>query len=140
MARIVVEDCLENVANKYELVALGALRARELLEGEKSIILGEKNDKTTVIALKEFAKGRLDEDDEEEISRRQHLVARLRHAYSESFKRRDIESEAEEEELSIDSNNYVLDSMEMEGMEDSFPYFGDDVADYADLEEDLEAK
>jgi DNA-directed RNA polymerase subunit omega len=54
MARITVEDCLENVENRFQLVIVGAKRARQLAIGGKQPLVPEENDKPTVIALREI--------------------------------------------------------------------------------------
>jgi DNA-directed RNA polymerase subunit omega len=57
MARITVEDCLKNVANRFELVIIASKRARQLeVEGADPTVPWE-NDKATVVALREIAKG-----------------------------------------------------------------------------------
>ncbi len=61
MARITVEDCLENVDNRFELVLLATKRARQLANG-KEPMLERDNDKPTVLALREIAAGLLSED------------------------------------------------------------------------------
>lgn len=60
MARVTVEDCLENVDNRFELVRLAARRARQLAQG-KDPLVDPENDKPTVIALREIADGLIDE-------------------------------------------------------------------------------
>jgi len=60
MARVTVEDCLENVDNRFELVRLAARRARQLAQG-KDALVDPENDKPTVIALREIAEGLIDE-------------------------------------------------------------------------------
>lgn len=55
MARITVEDCLEHVDNRYELVHLVKKRVNQLLEGDESIV-SSKN-KEIVTALREIATG-----------------------------------------------------------------------------------
>ncbi|MGV8942001.1 MAG: DNA-directed RNA polymerase subunit omega [Lysobacter sp.] len=56
MARITVEDCLEVVDNRFELVMLAAKRARQLANGvESKLDNSEANDKPTVLALREIA-------------------------------------------------------------------------------------
>ncbi|HSM11855.1 MAG TPA: DNA-directed RNA polymerase subunit omega [Lysobacter sp.] len=56
MARITVEDCLEVVDNRFELVMLAAKRARQLANGVTSQLdNSEANDKPTVLALREIA-------------------------------------------------------------------------------------
>lgn len=54
MARVTVEDCLENVDNRFELVLVAAKRARQVAMGAQPL-LEEENDKPTVIALREVA-------------------------------------------------------------------------------------
>ncbi len=56
MARITVEDCLENVENRFQLVLVSAKRARQLAQGAEPCVARE-NDKPTVIALREIADG-----------------------------------------------------------------------------------
>ena len=60
MARVTVEDCLENVDNRFELVRLASRRARQLAQG-KDPLVDPENDKPTVIALREIAAGLIDE-------------------------------------------------------------------------------
>ena len=56
MARITVEDCLEVVDNRFELVMMAAKRARQLANGVQSQLdNNEANDKPTVLALREIA-------------------------------------------------------------------------------------
>jgi DNA-directed RNA polymerase subunit omega len=56
MARITVEDCLENVDNRFQLVLVAAKRARQLSSGAEACVAKE-NDKPTVLALREIAAG-----------------------------------------------------------------------------------
>ncbi len=56
MARITVEDCLQNVDNLFQLVILAAQRARRLANGAEPTVPVE-NDKPTVVALREIAAG-----------------------------------------------------------------------------------
>ena len=56
MARITVEDCLENVDNRFQLVLVAAKRARQLSAGAEPCVAKE-NDKPTVLALREIASG-----------------------------------------------------------------------------------
>lgn len=57
MARVTVEDCLENVANRFELVMVASKRARQMATGGKDPLVDEESDKPTVIALREIAEG-----------------------------------------------------------------------------------
>ena len=71
MARVTVEDCLDYVDNRFELVLLATKRARQLTYGVEALV-PEENDKPTVIALREIAEGLiskeiLNEPDEPEL-------------------------------------------------------------------------
>jgi len=53
MARITVEDCLQQVANRFTLVHLAARRVRQIRGG--SLVLSDRNNKDIVLALREIA-------------------------------------------------------------------------------------
>jgi len=57
MARITVEDCLQQARNRFELVLLGARRAKQLLKGARPLV--ESSNKETVTALREVAAGKV---------------------------------------------------------------------------------
>ncbi|GGG72034.1 DNA-directed RNA polymerase subunit omega [Salipiger pallidus] len=54
MARVTVEDCVDKVPNRFELVMLAAHRAREVASGS-AITVDRDNDKNPVVALREIA-------------------------------------------------------------------------------------
>jgi DNA-directed RNA polymerase subunit omega len=56
MARVTVEDCLDHVENRFQLVLVAAKRARQLTNGAEPCVPRE-NDKATVLALREIAGG-----------------------------------------------------------------------------------
>jgi DNA-directed RNA polymerase subunit omega len=58
MARLTVEDCLEHVDNRFELVLVAAKRARQLSMGAEPLVELE-NDKPTVLALREIAENKI---------------------------------------------------------------------------------
>jgi len=60
MARVTVEDCLENVENRFKLVMISTHRARQLARGSRDAQLPWENDKPTVMALREIAAGLVD--------------------------------------------------------------------------------
>ncbi len=62
MARVTVEDCLENVSNRFELVMVASKRARQIATGGKDPMVDEESDKPTVIALREIAEGLITAD------------------------------------------------------------------------------
>ena len=61
MARVTVEDCIEKIPNRFELVLLAAQRARNISRGE-SIEVERDNDKNPVVALREIAEDTVDLD------------------------------------------------------------------------------
>jgi DNA-directed RNA polymerase subunit omega len=83
MARVTVEDCVERVPNRFNLVLLAAHRARGISAGSQ-IMVERDNDKNPVVALREVAEDVLDPDE-------------LRESLITSLQRVDERSEAEEE-------------------------------------------
>jgi DNA-directed RNA polymerase subunit omega len=62
MARVTVEDCIEKVDNRFELILLASHRARLLASGA-ALQVARDNDKNPVVALREIADGKLQPDD-----------------------------------------------------------------------------
>ncbi len=61
MARVTIEDCLDQVENRFELVILSAKRARQISNGAEPTVDWD-NDKPTVVSLRELAAGSIDAD------------------------------------------------------------------------------
>ena len=57
MARITVEDCLEHVDNRFELVMVATKRARQIANTGQEPLVAWEDDKPTVVALREIAEG-----------------------------------------------------------------------------------
>ena len=83
MARITVEDCLQQVDNMFDLVLIAAKRARRLANGAEPLVELE-NDKPTVLALREIADGLINEEvlaeieqPPEELTSQEELVREL---------------------------------------------------------------
>ena len=113
MARVTVEDCLENVANRFELVMVASKRARQMATGGKDPLVQEESDKPTVIALREIAEGLVTPEiltREDEIEAEEESMPRptattthsLHHAENKQYigraKEESFESEEESEE------------------------------------------
>ncbi|MFL3023139.1 MAG: DNA-directed RNA polymerase subunit omega [Methylophilaceae bacterium] len=63
MARITIDDCLEQIPNRFQLTLVAALRSRQLSNGAEPLIDAEgSKDKPSVIALREIAEGLIGED------------------------------------------------------------------------------
>jgi DNA-directed RNA polymerase subunit omega len=83
MARVTVEDCIEKVPNRFNLVLLAAHRARAISAGSQ-IMVDRDNDKNPVVALREIADDVVDSEE-------------LKEALIGTLQRVDERSEAEEE-------------------------------------------
>ncbi|MBB5223259.1 DNA-directed RNA polymerase subunit omega [Amaricoccus macauensis] len=87
MARVTVEDCVDKVPNRFELVMLAAHRARSLAAGVP-LTIDRDNDKNPVVALREIAEETLTAD-------------QLREAAIESFQRQIEVDEPEEDQMTL---------------------------------------
>ena len=95
MARLTVEDCLDNVENRFDLVLVAAQRARQLAMGAEALV-PEDNDKPTVIALREIAENLINREvldapeetpmDDIEAMIEGDLTAELENSFKESLK------------------------------------------------------
>ncbi|MFQ3346177.1 MAG: DNA-directed RNA polymerase subunit omega [Porticoccaceae bacterium] len=74
MARITVEDCLDHVDNRFELVMVGSKRARQLAVEGRPALVDEENDKPTVIALREIELGLITADILTEIPQEYEII------------------------------------------------------------------
>lgn len=61
MARVTVEDCLEKVPNRFDLVLMASKRARLIANGQSPMV-EEENDKPTVLALREIAEDKINNE------------------------------------------------------------------------------
>lgn len=79
MARITVEDCVERILNRFDLVLIATKRARQVARGAAPLV-EEENDKATVIALREIADGLIDAsimDEEPEVVSEEEVLEAL---------------------------------------------------------------
>ncbi|MGB0665069.1 MAG: DNA-directed RNA polymerase subunit omega [Pontibacterium sp.] len=68
MARVTVEDCLDKVDNRFELVMVASKRARQLATQGADAHVEWENDKPTVVALREIAEGHINASVLDEIA------------------------------------------------------------------------
>ena len=64
MARITVEDCLEKIPSRFDLILMASKRARQLSTTSRDPLVEWDNDKPTLVALREIEQGLLDHDQE----------------------------------------------------------------------------
>lgn len=70
MARITVEDCLNHVDNRFNLVLLASKRARQISNGATPLVAID-NDKPTLIALREIEAGKITADNIDKLAQKQ---------------------------------------------------------------------
>ncbi len=97
MARVTVEDCLENVENRFELVMVSSKRARQIATLGKEPMVPVENDKPTVLALREIAAGLIDASILKEPSREQ-IEASALSAVQEGLEQQEQEQGQEPEQ------------------------------------------
>ena len=123
MARVTVEDCIEKVENRFELIIAASQRAREISNGVQ-IEVDKDNDKNTVISLREIGDGAITYDDLKEryLKSLQKVVIN-----NDEDDENDIEEEfssyinQEDTEQNLSSNNFFKNS------EDSFEDVSDEL-------------
>jgi DNA-directed RNA polymerase subunit omega len=135
MARVTVEDCVEKIPNRFELVMLSAQRAREILAGA-ALTVDPDNDKNPVIALREIAEETVEIDE-------------LRESLMQSQQRHvefDLPEEEEGEELVelLESDSHVAgvdegkpvdeESSQIESVDDAPKMHFEDVAGSEDVD------
>ncbi len=77
MARVTIEDCLEKVENRFQLVHMAAQRTRQLLDGDDPLVHAPKN-KDATIALREIAAGKINLIDNAGRGRSSRMISRRR--------------------------------------------------------------
>ena len=105
MARVTVEDCLENVENRFQLVLVAAKRTRQLAFGADPLV-PEDRDKPTVISLREIAEGLVTPDilEEEEIDLEKELFGESEETKTEA------ETETGTKDLSLEEDTAANES------------------------------
>lgn len=76
MARITIDDCLERMDNRFQLVLVAAKRARQIAMGGQPMI-DPGDDKPTVIALREIAEGKVGREILDSVHARSHAQTPL---------------------------------------------------------------
>jgi len=73
MARVTVEDAVDQVGNRFDLILMASRRARQIATGGKEPLVELENDKPTVLALREIEKGLINNDLMDEAERHQQV-------------------------------------------------------------------
>ena len=108
MARVTVEDCLDKVENRFELVLVAAKRAHQLHSGGYRTTLDVGKDKPTVLALREIEAGLIDNSIlTEEYTMEQELKAQDK--LSEELKMSEVTEELSKVALDTESDDIVIE-------------------------------
>ena len=108
MARVTVEDCLDKVENRFELVLVAAKRAHQLNSGDYRTTLDVGKDKPTVLALREIEAGLIDASTlTEEYAMEEELNAQDR--LSQEAKMSEVNEELSEVTLDSESDDIVIE-------------------------------
>jgi DNA-directed RNA polymerase subunit omega len=129
MARVTVEDCVQRVPNRFELVLLAAQRARNISRGEE-LTIDRDNDKNPVVALREIA--------DETIE-----LPRIEQDLIKSLSRSPEPEPADEEVLDLiptDQNIFGLQDISAEEESAGLPNEGGEELSPEDLEAAIEAE
>ncbi len=125
MARVTVEDCVQKVPSRFELVLLAAQRAREISSGAP-LTIDRDNDKDPVVALREIADGTITPEE-------------LREARIRSMQRYVERDEPEEDELSLEFAGRQLSAVHEELTADNLQkVFSDMVGDEVEAEMNID--
>ncbi len=143
MARVTVEDCIDKIPNRYELLMVATQRAKDISAGSP-ITVSRDNDKNPVIALREIAEEKVNIEDLQKS-----LVMGLqKYVEVEEPEEEEMEILAAEKELSeLDEqfsglllDNEMSDAMQVHGVDDdNLDLDGDEAVD-ADLDVDLDGE
>ena len=127
MARVTVEDCVQKVPNRFELVLLAAQRARNLSRGEE-LTIDRDDDKNPVVALREIADETID-------------LGRIEQDLIKSLSRAPEPEPADEEVLDLipTDQNFGLQDVTAEEESASLPVEGEEMSP-EDLEAAIEAE
>ena len=100
MARVTVEDCIEKIANRFDLVMVAARRSRDVASGAE-ITIDIDNDKNPVVALREIAEEKIPVEDIQES-----LVKGLQ---------RHVEIDEPDEEVENEEQKFIAGSLDVSG-------------------------
>ena len=111
MARVTVEDCVDKVPNRFELVMLAAHRAREIQSGS-AVTVDRDNDKNPVVALREIA----DETIVPEDLREEYIHSMQKHVEVDEPEATEVPLIQQSGDMTIVNDAADEDSVEMERM------------------------
>ncbi len=128
MARVTVEDCIDKIPNRYDLVMVAAQRARDISAGAP-LCVDRDNDKNSVVALREIAENRVSIEDLQKSL----VMGQQKYVEVEEPEDEEVEILAAEKELADMDGQFSSDMISDEDLNDSMQISGDEEDDDSDL-------
>ncbi|MGE3829470.1 MAG: DNA-directed RNA polymerase subunit omega [Parvibaculaceae bacterium] len=111
MARVTVEDCIDKLPNRFELVLLSAHRARMISQGAP-LVVDRDNDKNPVVALREIAEEEINKDD----LREEYIHAMQKHVEVDEPETSEVPLIQQSGDMSVVDDQPEADQADMERM------------------------
>ncbi len=134
MARVTVEDCIDKIPNRYDLVLIAAQRARDIAAGSH-LCVDRDNDKNSVVALREIAENRVSIED----LQRSLVMGLQKYVETEEPQEEEVEIVSAERELADLTETFSSDMISDEDLSSAMQIHGsDEDEDMLDLDADAE--
>lgn len=136
MARVTVEDCIDKIPNRYDLVMVAAQRARDISAGSP-LCVERDNDKNSVVALREIAENRVSIEDLQKSL----VMGQQKYVEVEEPEDEEVEILAAEKELADMNGQFSSDMISDEDLNDTMQVHGSDDDDLnldSDSDEDID--
>ena len=131
MARVTVEDCIDKIPNRYDLVLISAQRAKDISNGSP-ILVDRDNDKNSVVALREISENKVSIEDLQKSL----VIGLQKYVEVEEAEDEEVEILSAEKELADLDEQFSSDMISDEDLENSMQIQGGDDEDDFDLEGD----
>jgi len=133
MARVTVEDCIDKIPNRYDLVLIAAQRARDISAGSP-LCVDRDNDKNAVVALREISEGRVSIED----LQRSLVMGLQKYVETEETEDEEVEILSARNELADLDETFSSDMISDEDLAGSMQIHGNDDDESIDFDSDAE--
>lgn len=133
MARVTVEDCIDKIPNRYDLVLVAAQRAKDISSGSP-IQVDRDNDKNSVVALREISENRVSIED----LQRSLVMGQQKFVEVEEPEDEEIEIISAEKELAALESQFSSDMISDEDLNNTMQIHGDDEDEDLDLDSETD--
>lgn len=133
MARVTVEDCIDKIPNRYDLVLISAQRAKDISNGSP-ILVDRDNDKNSVVALREIAENKVSIEDLQKSL----VIGLQKYVEVEEAEDEEVEILSAEKELAGLDEQFSSDMISDEDLENSMQIQGGEDDDDLDLDADTD--